>query len=567
MNFFLNIRIARKLLGVFASICLVLVLGGAITIYEIRSAGDAVEDTRQAAKLQHDLGILDAAGNNQLLAIRGLLMTGDRNHIDAYEKSAKRFDATLARMAEKASSDEVVRHVEALRAITDTWRSDVVGPQIEAMNHPLTVDAARTMEANGLGDDYLAAHSKEIAALAEIASARAEKAENTAREAFSITVIVAIIGSTLAILIAAVSYLALVGAISRPIARMTEVMGILAEGRHDVEVPSVGRGDEVGAMAEAVEVFKRNGIEREAALAREEEARRKEKEALAARERRTQRMEELIANFDSRSADLVSALETSAHSLEETAQVMGSSADETDKQATAVAAASEEASTNVQTVAAAAEELRSSIAEIAKQVSGASEIAGEAATTAEQAQSRVAKLEEAANAIGEVVSMINDIADQTNLLALNATIEAARAGEAGKGFAVVAEEVKSLASQTSGATEKIREQIEAMQTETAQSVDAIEGIAAIIARVNEYTYSISSAVEQQSAATDEIAMNVSQASSATGEVASNIQSVHQASTESGRIAGTLKTASDDIGDRARAMKAGVEGFVREIRAL
>ncbi|NIR60328.1 MAG: methyl-accepting chemotaxis protein, partial [Gammaproteobacteria bacterium] len=69
----------------------------------------------------------------------------------------------------------------------------------------------------------------------------------------------------------------------------------------------------------------------------------------------------------------------------------------------------------------------------------------------------------------------------------NATIEAARAGEAGKGFAVVAEEVKSLASQTATATDKIRTQIEQMQSETSQSVEAMESIARVIGQVNDYT--------------------------------------------------------------------------------
>ncbi|MQW96244.1 methyl-accepting chemotaxis protein, partial [Sinorhizobium fredii] len=49
-------------------------------------------------------------------------------------------------------------------------------------------------------------------------------------------------------------------AIARPIGRITGNMTVLAGGDLDVDVPFMARRDEIGEMARAVEVFKRNGI-------------------------------------------------------------------------------------------------------------------------------------------------------------------------------------------------------------------------------------------------------------------------------------------------------------------
>ena len=355
--------------------------------------------------------------------------------------------------------------------------------------------------------------------------------------------------------------------IARPIGAMTGTMKRLADGDHSVEIPATDHKDEVGDMAQAVEVFKQNAIENEAAMKREEAQRQKDMEEMKAREARAKRMEELVAGFDSESREMIQALAASATEFQQTAENVASIAEETDRQATAVAAASEEASANVQTVSAASEEMRSSIEEIARQVSGAADVADKAADTASVAEGKIKKLETAAKQIGDVIQIITEIAEQTNLLALNATIESARAGEAGKGFAVVANEVKALAAQTTKATDDIRAQIEQMQNETGDSVRSIAEIAQIVKQVNEYTATISAAIEQQTSATQEISSNVSQASAATDEVATNIQGVSTASGETGAAAQQLLGASGELAKRSEGMKRSVETFLNEVKTL
>ena len=284
------------------------------------------------------------------------------------------------------------------------------------------------------------------------------------------------------------------------------------------------------------------------------------------RMKRQQEIDRLTTEFEEVAKTALEAVSASADQMNGTAHEMSANADQTNKQATAVAAASEEASVNVQTVASASEELASSIGEIGRQVTESVGIANEAASEAERTNVTVNGLNDAAQKIGEVVDLINDIASQTNLLALNATIEAARAGEAGKGFAVVASEVKNLATQTAKATEEIGGQITRMQEETKGAVGAIHNISRTIGKINEVSTAISSAVEEQGAATGEISRNVQQAAAGTQEVSSNITGVTQAAGETGHAANEVLNAAQQLREQSDTLRGSVERFLAEVKA-
>ena len=347
--------------------------------------------------------------------------------------------------------------------------------------------------------------------------------------------------------------------LAKPVVAMTEAMERLAGGDLETEIPAQDRGDEIGAMAGAVQVFKDNGIE-QVRMAKEAEAEQ------AARQARAAQIEDLCNAFDKEVNVALDGVSSSSTEMEATAQSMSTLAENAGERSQAVSAASEQASTNVQTVASASEELSASIQEISTQVATSSEISKGAVEESQRATEQVQGLEEASQKIGDVVDLINDIANQTNLLALNATIEAARAGDAGKGFAVVASEVKNLASQTAKATEEIGGQITQIQNATGAAVTAIEGISKTIAQISEIGNSISAAVEEQGASTQEISRNVQEAAKGTEEVNSNIGAVSQGAQETGNAAGEVLDATRELSKQATNLREEVEKFLASVRA-
>ncbi len=347
--------------------------------------------------------------------------------------------------------------------------------------------------------------------------------------------------------------------IAMPVKNMTDSMEKLADGDTSVAIIGHERGDEIGAMARAVRVFKDNAIEREKL-----EAEQKEMEAEQRREK-TRMMAQMADDFEQSVGGVIENVTSSAEQLQSTAQSLSTTAEQTENQATSVAGAAEESATNVQTVASAAEELSASIAEVSTQIMQSAEKSRQAVTKASNANDQVRGLNKAADQIGEVIELIQNIAEQTNLLALNATIEAARAGDAGKGFAVVASEVKSLANDTAKATEEITGYISTIQEETGDAVQAIDEITQMIEDINNMAQSISAAAEQQDAATKEIARNVQEASQGTTEVTRNIGGLTQAAENTGTAADQLLSSADSLAGNSDTLKDRVNDFLSKIR--
>lgn len=345
-----------------------------------------------------------------------------------------------------------------------------------------------------------------------------------------------------------------------PIRSMTGVMNRLAGGELTVTVPGLGRKNEIGDMAHAVEVFRKGLIDAKNLA----EA---ERQQVEARERRVIAMDKLIRDFDSGIEGVLETISAASTELEQTAQSLSAMAEESSRAASSVAAASEEAATNVQAVALAGERMTSSIQNIIRDVGESSAAADRASAEAQETSLIAAGLIDATKKIDDVVVIIQDIASQTNLLALNATIEAARAGEMGKGFAVVANEVKNLATQTASSTEQIAEQVGSVQMVSTQVVAAIRKITDTIQNIHTMSASIADTMATQGQMTEEISANIVEAAQGTKEVTVNISHVSQGAEETGNSAHQLLDAAKDIARQSVMLRDQVGTFLSAIKAL
>jgi len=564
MFMFAQMSIRAKIITVVAFLLIVMSGMGLLAVRNMRSMNaNTVDITNNWLPSVRVLGELRAGVITYRNVIREHMLVETLDEKLAQEKTAKlvsdmitksrqAYESMISSAEERALYDEWSRSFTEYKAGTEK----VMELSRQAAGHyPKEAHDLNSNTVNKIGlkaDEVLA---KDITLNNDGSAKASSDAADTYASSFMMLAV--ILGISM-IAGAAISFF-LVQDISSAIGSIIKPMQAIGHGDLAAEVPHRGAKTEIGAMADALQVFKEELIAKKAA---DETAARDAEEKIE----RARRVDGITRKFEAMIGEIVSTVSSASSQLEASAGTLTSTASRSRELATTVASASEEATSNVQSVASATEELSSSVTEISRQVQESARMAGDAVGQARSTTDRVSELSKAATRIGDVVELINTIAGQTNLLALNATIEAARAGEAGRGFAVVASEVKALAEQTSKATGEIGQQISGIQGATQDSVNAIKEISATIERLSEISSAIAAAVEEQGAATQEISRNVQQAAQGTQQVSANIADVERGATETGSASSQVLSAAKALSGDSSRLKQEVGNFLSSVRA-
>jgi methyl-accepting chemotaxis protein len=363
------------------------------------------------------------------------------------------------------------------------------------------------------------------AAATSAASAAASAAARQARDAYEAARTLTIIAITVAVVLSLAIGLLIARSVRRPVQRMRNVLGQVADGNLTVRAGRVGGGAELGEMAQSLDTT----------------------------------LDALGTVFGVINASTMRLTQASGQ-LNDAADAMAGNARTAATQADEVVASAGAVAASVDTVATGSAQMESAIREIAHNATEAARVASQAVGVAEATTQTVGKLGDSSEEIATVIKLINGIAEQTNLLALNATIEAARAGEAGKGFAVVASEVKELAQETARATEDISQRVEAIQTDTAGAVDAISRISTVIGEINDFQATIAAAVEEQTATTNEMNRNVAEAAHGSQGIAAAISGLAAGTQETNQRVADAQLAAGELARMSGELQEAVARF-------
>ncbi len=559
-----NARIQKRLIVGFGIVLLLLIVGAAISIFEMSRVNASLNQINDINSVKQRYAInFRGSVHDRAISLRDVtLVTNQQEFNEAvatikrleefYAKSAGPLDAMFEGVSVDTQDLAILKDIKAVEA-----RTMPLVPRVIAAQSAGDLEGARRIlleEARPAFIDWLAVINRFID-FQEAKNKEIGAEVNGVVDRFGI----------LMIAIAVVS-LAIGGAFAwwnvralRPLSTLTGVMMKLAQGDLKAQVPSIQTKDEIGDIVSAVNVFKQNALDR---VKLEAEQQSLETE----RTERARRIEALTTGFAQELERSLGALNSSSEELMGEAGGLDQIAERAAESSKAATGSTSGASSNVNSIAAATMELSAAIQEISARMAESATAAGKASAGSKTADDTVTELSKAAQSIGGIVATISSVAAQTNLLALNATIEAARAGESGKGFAVVASEVKALANQTSQATEDISHRIQEIQAISERSVEQVRIVIGLIEQMKDISSAVAAAAEEQSATTSGIAQNVNEAASQSGEAVSSVNDLAEATERTRAASSSVQKSAQRVETLSQALKASSERFFSSLRA-
>jgi methyl-accepting chemotaxis protein len=554
-----RLSLAAKLYSIFGIFALLTAAITALSDYNTDRNTDLTAQVSTASRAALNVERINSLVYAVVMESRGIYMSTDPAVVKKYGEGLLKFNAQIL---------EVVKAWEALVQADDAEQFGTFKKRVQQFvefraelvrrANEISPAAGREWGDNDANRTVRTALNKDLEALSKVYAERSKRLALRTEENQRLSVVLTCLGG-LALLVVVIGVLIIARSIARPLSVITDTIKRVADGEDRVEVPHISRGDEIGSLARAIQIFQE-------AMERNRKLNSQVLEDSHARDERTRHIESSVEAFRTAIGEVLRTVNDSAASMRGTAQMIASVASDANGRAATATGATEQASANVSAVAGAAEELSASVEEIGRQVRQSASAVEQAGQRTDKSVAEFEGLAAATQRIDGVLSLIQAIAAQTNLLALNATIEAARAGEAGRGFAVVAHEVKALAGQTAKATAEISDNIGVIQTSTRNSVEAVREIGAAVREINDVTSNIAGAIGQQDLATREISQNAQLAAQGNETLVANIFSLGDAMDKTSNAAESVLSASSELTAMAETLSSEVDTFFRSLRA-
>jgi len=472
-----RLSLAAKLYSIFALFAILTAAITALSDFNTRRSTELTEAVEIASRAALNVERVNSLVYAIVMESRGVYMSTEAVGVKKYGDGLLKFNNQLLTVVKKWESivqaDDAEQFAVFKKRIEQfvVFRKELVRRAVE-----VSPAAGREWGDNEANREVRIALNNDLEALSKVYAERGKRIALQTESNRQLAFLLTCLGGLELVLVGA-GVLIIFRSVARPLSVITATIKQVAEGADGVEVPHTNRGDEIGALARAIQIFKE-------AMDRNRNLNSQVLLDSRAREERARHIETSVEAFRTAIGSVLAAVNDNASAMRETAQSISGVASDASGRATAAAHATEQASSNVFAVAGAAEQLSASIEEIGRQVRHSASVVEQAGQRTEKSVTEIESLAAATQRIDGVLGLIQAIAEQTNLLALNATIEAARAGEAGRGFAVVAHEVKALAGQTAKATAEIGQNVTMIQTSTRAAVDAVREIGVAVRDIN-----------------------------------------------------------------------------------
>ncbi|MES1973605.1 MAG: methyl-accepting chemotaxis protein [Pseudomonadota bacterium] len=366
--------------------------------------------------------------------------------------------------------------------------------------------------------------------------------------------------------------------VTGPLVAITERMGRLAGGDTAIEIDGTERGDEVGAMARAVIVF-RDGA-RTLAMAQVEQQRSEAEQKLVVETLETRlaglARGDLSGDIEVAFAPSYASVKSNFNAaLSSLRELIGSVMESTSTIRTGsgeIAQASEDLARRTEGNASSLEETTAAITQMdgrlkatAAAASRTVERADGAITTvsggravADEAVQAMGRVSESAKGIDSVIEGLDKIAFQTRVLAMNAAVEAGRAGDAGRGFAVVADLVSALAMRAEEESKRARDQLTVTQTDIVAAVGAVEKVDAALVNISGDVGEVHKLLGEMAADNQAQSVAVTQISSAIGTMDQATQQNAAMVEETSAAARNLTSEVAALADQAARFNVGAK---------